>query len=80
MDSTSDSLLAYKLTKVTVTPLKVEPIYLHNVLTYNFVDKTYCRSFFILLKNCNRWSLFVNSFAPKGGHIDPYNYLFIPTN
>ena len=59
MDSTSDSLLAYKLTKDTVTLLKVEHRYLHNALTYNFVDKTYCRSFFILLKSCDRWSLFV---------------------
>ena len=59
MDSTSDSLLAYKLTKDTVTLLKVEPRYLHNALTYNFVAKKYCRTFFILLNNCNRWSLYV---------------------
>ena len=32
MGSTSDSLLAYKLTKDTVTLLKVEPRYLHNAL------------------------------------------------
>ena len=39
MDSNSDSLLAYKLTKDTVTLLKVELRYIHNALTYNFVDK-----------------------------------------
>ena len=38
MDSTSDSLLAYKLTKDTVTLLKVEPRYLRNALGYNIVD------------------------------------------
>ena len=59
MDSTSDSFLAYKLTKDTVTLLKVEPRYLHNALRYNIVDNNYCRSFFVLLINCNRWSLFV---------------------
>ena len=55
-DSTSDPFLAYKLTKDTVTLLKVEPIYLHNALGYNIVDNNYCRTFFVLLK---RWSLFV---------------------
>ena len=59
MDSTSDSLLAYKLTKYTLTLLKVEPRYLHNALRYNIVDNNYCRKFFILFVNCNRWSLFV---------------------
>ena len=39
MVSTSVSLLAYKLTKDTVTLLNVEPRYIHNALTYNFVDK-----------------------------------------
>ena len=58
MDSTSDSLLAYKLTKDTVTLLKVEPRYLHNALRYSIVDNNYCRTFFVLLINCNRWSLF----------------------
>ena len=56
---TSDSLLAYKLTKDTVTLLKVGPRYLQNALRYNIVDNRYCRKFFVLLINCNRWSVFV---------------------
>ena len=39
-----DSLLANKLTKDTVTLLKVEPRYLHNALSYDIVDKNYCRT------------------------------------
>ena len=59
MDLTSYSLLAYKLTKDTVTLLKVEPRYLQNALRYNIVENRYCRTFFVLLINCNRWSVFV---------------------
>ena len=54
-----DSLLAFKLTKDTVTLLKVEPRYLHKTLSYNSLDNNYCRTYFGLLINCKGWFLFV---------------------